>query len=82
MEGILLILGLGYLFWLIIRHPLKSLGWVFKYEDYKTIQIISLGSRGRFKRSGPIWRGANHVATQNTRRIFKLSSIARVANVH
>ena len=66
MEGILLILGLGYLIWLIIRHPLKSLGWVFKYEDYKTIQIISLGSRGRFKRSGTISVSYTHLTLPTT----------------
>ena len=30
MEGLIGILILGFLVWLIIRHPIKSVGWVLK----------------------------------------------------
>ena len=44
MEGILLILGLGYLIWLIIRHPLKSLGWVFKLTFLFILGLVPFGA--------------------------------------
>ena len=30
MEGLIGILILGCLVWMLFRHPLKSLGWIFK----------------------------------------------------
>ena len=30
MEGILLILGVGFAIWMFIKHPIKSIGWIFK----------------------------------------------------
>ena len=30
MEGLIGILILGFLVWMLFRHPLKSLGWIFK----------------------------------------------------
>tara|TARA_Y100000593_G_scaffold77179_1_gene142800 strand:+ start:281 stop:442 length:162 start_codon:yes stop_codon:yes gene_type:complete len=45
MEGIILILLLGYLIWMLIRHPLKSLGWIFKLGF---LFLLGLGAIGGF----------------------------------
>ena len=43
MEGIILILVVGWLIWMFIRHPLKSVGWILKLGG---LFILGLGAFG------------------------------------
>jgi len=52
MEGVLLILGVGWLIWMLIRHPLKSLGWIFKLGILFSFGLVAFGALFYFMMSG------------------------------
>jgi hypothetical protein len=52
MEGLLLILGVGWLIWMLIRHPLKSIGWIFKLGVMLCLGLVAFGGLFYFMMTG------------------------------
>ena len=52
MEGLIGILVLGFLVWILFRHPLKSLGWIFKMGFFLVLGFTTFMGLFFFMMSG------------------------------
>jgi hypothetical protein len=52
MEGILLTLGVGWAIWMLIKHPIKSIGWIFKLGVMLCLGLAALSGLFYFIMNG------------------------------